>query len=240
MLGGFSIDGSSVELCQPSCRLVAFVVLAGQPVPRQHAAFSLWPDANEEHARRSLRTALWAARQYDPSILAADESHVWPESPVLLDLRTAAADAGDMPSWTTAELRTAIDRFVLPLLPGWYDDWIELPRQRWDRERLHALDCLSGELLRRRAFGAAEEAATAAVAIEPLRETSRLALIRALVEEGNVAEALYVRRSFNEVLARELGVVSSSLVDGFLAGVVSEPSGVRPFRSAVDQRVAVA
>jgi len=236
VLGGFSVGTGSAPPSIPACRLIAFVALTGQPVARGHVAFSLWPDASEEHARRSLRTALWAVRQCDPQLLAADDASVWAPSPIWLDLRTCGHDVAALVEWDTSDLSAAVDRYALSLLPGWYDDWLVLPRQRWDHARMHALELISEELLGRGAHAPAVDAASAAVAIEPMRETSRIALMRALIAEGNLAQALAERRSLNHLLRSELGIESSVLVDEYLTSAV-DGHALRPLGSqGMEQR----
>jgi DNA-binding SARP family transcriptional activator len=53
------------------------------------------------------------------------------------------------------------------------------------------------------------DAAVAAVAIEPIRETSRRTLMRAYLAEGNTAKALRELETFRSLLRRELDVEPS-------------------------------
>jgi DNA-binding SARP family transcriptional activator len=98
------------------------------------------------------------------------------------------------------------------LLVGWYDDWVLLERERLRQLRLHALEVLSGQLLAAGNGPAAVEAALAAVAVEPLRESAHRAVIRAHLAEGNRAEALRQRDQLRHLLRLELGVKPSRLV----------------------------
>ena len=71
------------------------------------------------------------------------------------------------------------------LLPDWYDDWLEIERERLRQLRVHALEHLGEHALRRGRFGAAIDRALAAIAADPLRESAHRLLIRAYIAEGN-------------------------------------------------------
>jgi DNA-binding SARP family transcriptional activator len=109
---------------------------------------------------------------------------------------------------TKAVELTAVDAEILSgeLLPGWCDDFVELERERLRQMRLHALEALSGRLLRAGRHAHALDAALKAVAADPLRESAHRAAIQVHLAEGNLGEA---RRQFTQLaglLARELGV----------------------------------
>ena len=105
------------------------------------------------------------------------------------------------------------------LLPGWYDDWILFERERFRQLRLRALDTLCDRLTDARRFDAALEAGLAAVAGEPLRESSHRAVIRAHLADGNVAEAVRQYRLCRRLLNDHLGLEPSDQTDGLLHGV---------------------
>ncbi len=84
-----------------------------------------------------------------------------------------------MPSWAEA----------LDLLPGWYDDWVLLERERLRQRVLHALEALSRHLVAAGRIAEAVEAAMTAVGVEPLRESAQRAPVTAHLAEGNRVEA---------------------------------------------------
>src|SRR5215469_18262532 len=69
-----------------------------------------------------------------------------------------------------------------------------------------ALPIFAGHLMAAERWGEAAGAARAAVRGEPLRETSRAALIRIFLAEGNVSEAVREFRSYQALLHDELGL----------------------------------
>src|ERR687898_893897 len=91
------------------------------------------------------------------------------------------------------------------LLPDWYDDWLEIERERFRQLRLSALERLCIELTADGRFPEAVQAGVAAVAADRLRESAHRVLIAAHLAAGNPGEALQQYRSCRDVLARRLG-----------------------------------
>ncbi len=100
-----------------------------------------------------------------------------------------------MPSWAEA----------LDLLPGWYDDWVLLERERLRQRVLHALEALSRHLVAAGRIAEAVEAAMTAVGVEPLRESAQRAPVTAHLAEGNRVEARRCLTTYRGILRRELG-----------------------------------
>jgi DNA-binding SARP family transcriptional activator len=115
------------------------------------------------------------------------------------------------------------------LLPGWYEDWVLVERERLRQLRLHALEILSDRLTSMRRFGQAVEAGLAAVRDEPLRESAHRALIRTHLAEGNTEEALRQYRRYRQLLHDELGLVPSQEMDDLVGAIISpsDPSATR-------------
>ncbi len=105
------------------------------------------------------------------------------------------------------------------LLPGWYDDWILLERERHRQLVLLALEALSEHCTDIGRFDAAVLAALAAVEREPLRESAHRALIRAHLADGNVAEAMRRFRLYEQLAQDDLGVDPSPKMTALLEGL---------------------
>jgi DNA-binding SARP family transcriptional activator len=99
------------------------------------------------------------------------------------------------------------------LLPGWYDEWVLLERERLRQLRLHALEMLADKLTTVGRYGEAVQVAYAAVRAEPLRESAHRAVVRVHLAEGNLAEAGRAYAAFRDLLADELGVVPTILME---------------------------
>lgn len=103
-----------------------------------------------------------------------------------------------------AAARAATEQTAAGLLADLDAPWLTEPREQLRELRLEAL-----ELVAVAAAGvdpsAAEQAARAAVALAPFRESARAALIGALRASGNVAEALRAYDDISALLRDELG-----------------------------------
>ena len=62
---------------------------------------------------------------------------------------------------------------ALDFLPGWYDDWALMERERIRQRLLHALEAVSRRLARAGDYAGAVEAAMLAISAEPLRESAQ-------------------------------------------------------------------
>ncbi len=141
LLGQFDLrrNGETLRLpSRPAQSLLAYLVLnPGVSHRREQLAGMLAPDADEASARNALRHALWRIRKtlgLDPTsgrdYLAIDEIAVafdataryWLDAAVVAD-RVAANAPQDA-------LVTALLLYAGDLLPGFYDDWIVLERER--------------------------------------------------------------------------------------------------------------
>jgi DNA-binding SARP family transcriptional activator len=107
------------------------------------------------------------------------------------------------------------------LLPDWLDDWLLMDRERWDQVRLHALETLACRLLAAEHHLAALEAAFAAVAIEPVRESAHRTVVEIYLAEGNPACALQHFQRYRRLVQRELGVAPSSRMHQLIQPIAS-------------------
>ena len=92
------------------------------------------------------------------------------------------------------------------LLPGWYDDWVIVERERLRQLCLEALEQMAQSLLDSGKAPLAIEAALAVVAAEPLRESAHRVLFDAHVSVGNRGEALRQFHRCRVLLEDELGL----------------------------------
>ena len=191
-------------------RLVAHVCLSRGPT-RAATAGRLWPDVPEDHAHGSLRSALWRLNKAAPGLVDASGG--------VLRLGTDVhVDVCELSDWARGALSPygGSEDVALPgtallgdLLPGWYDDWVLLERERLRQLRLQALESLAARLASLGRHGEALEAAHAAVGAEPLRESAHRILVGIHLAEGNVAEAVRAYELFRTMLQDELGIPPS-------------------------------
>jgi DNA-binding SARP family transcriptional activator len=221
------------EVPEGSKQLLAFVALRGRRVERRHAAGTLWPFGNEERAAGNLRSALWRLRRAGIDVLAVDKWSLALCAHVIVDLHV-------MDQWATRLIQGTADDHdletspsvseALDLLPGWYDDWALMERERIRQRLLHALEALSARLAGLGRFGDAVDAALLAVGAEPLRESAQRALIEAHIAEGNLTEARRTYLVYRDLIRRELGVEPSSDLSARILIHKDRPIGNRSWR----------
>jgi DNA-binding SARP family transcriptional activator len=186
-------------------------------VARTALAGTLWPEASEEHAYASLRSALSRLSEVDRTVVRVTSQELALADGVFVDIRDARLlahrllnpgmeQAGDLSD-------RAISTLSVDLLPDWYDDWAVAEAEEWRQLRLHALDALADRLTRNGRYADATSAALAAVKAEPLRETAHAALIRVYLAEGNRAEALAAYEHYRALLSSELGLEPTALLN---------------------------
>ncbi|GAA3755614.1 AfsR/SARP family transcriptional regulator [Micromonospora maritima] len=222
LLGGFQLlhDGVPVVVPRGLQRVIALIGLR-PGATRSHLAGLLWPETSEERALSSLRTALWRLRQDPCCPLRTDGDTVRLGPTVHLDVDQLAVTAARVRDG--AAPRGATDAGRHDLLPGWYDDWVLLERERLRQLRLHMLEELAGNHLAAGRHGEALEAALEAMAAEPLRETPHRLVVRIHLAEGNAFEAVHSFYVYRDLLLRELRLEPSpamtALLDDTLAPI---------------------
>jgi DNA-binding SARP family transcriptional activator len=214
LLGGFELRAAGKSRLVPpsSQRLLAYLTLNDGPLLRTQVAGTLWSDAYEVRANASLRTALWRLRRVSPSAVVALGDHLGLSGHVSVDVRELIRLAHRAMGQSIAEDTKTIRALLRTgeLLPGWFDDWVLMDRERLRQLRLHALESACTQLIGARNFSSAVELGLAAVALEPLRESAHVALARAFLAEGNRGEAILDFRRFRELLEGELGIGPSA------------------------------
>jgi DNA-binding SARP family transcriptional activator len=207
-----SVRGDRLSVPEGSKRLLAFVALRGGRVERRHVAGALWPVGDDCRAAGNLRSALWRLRGAGIDVLRCDK---WS-----LSLRDGVAvDVHQLKDWADRVIsgrpagrdldRVHLEVDALDLLPGWYDDWTILERERLRQRVLHALEAQSRILSAANRHADAVDAALAAIRAEPLRESAQRTLIEAYLGEDNWVEAQRTLDCYRDLLDRELAVSPS-------------------------------
>jgi DNA-binding SARP family transcriptional activator len=214
LLDGFRLEvpgrhqrSAGDELPRGVQRLVAHLCLSHRPT-RTATAGQLWPDVPEDHAHGSLRSALWRLNKATPGLIEVSGSA----------LRLAAGvrvDVWELDDWAQRAISPpgGADEVAVPdatllgdLLPGWYDDWVLLERERLRQLRMQALEAVAARLAFLGRHCEALEAAYAAVRADPLRESAHRTVVRVHLAQGNLAEALRAYEFFRAMVEDELGV----------------------------------
>jgi DNA-binding SARP family transcriptional activator len=216
LLGGIELirNGKRISLPLGAQRLLAFLALQDRRVDRTTAAEQLWPDSPARRAAANLRSALWQLKRVDTwAVVDSAEHRLCLAAAISVDIRevfdkvrrlTGMADFD--PAGEGVDLIDALRR---ELLPNWSDEWLITERERWDQMRMHALETLADRFRTADRYLAALQAALAAIAIEPMRESAHRAAIEVHIAEGNPASALRHYQRYRALLHRELGVAPS-------------------------------
>lgn len=135
LLGQFRVEKNS-QTVQFSSRLaqslLALLVLtAGTRHQRTKLAGLFWPDSAESNALSNLRHTLWRLRKgIGSEYLLADNQIISfdPEADHWLD--AAIVDLQLPEDVSTDDLIASVSVYGGELLPGYYDDWVILERER--------------------------------------------------------------------------------------------------------------
>ncbi|AUY53139.1 BTAD domain-containing putative transcriptional regulator [Streptomyces sp. CB01881] len=221
LFDGFELRSGSERLVLPlnSQRLIALLALRVSTT-RGQAGGILWPEAPERQAGGRLRTTLWRVRSTGPAIVERRGGQLSLAAGVDVDVRTWLRSArraldGQGPAGPL-DARTV--PLVGDLLPGWYEDWVLVERERLRQLQLHALEEVSAQLLGQGRHAAALEAALSVLHLDPIRESAHRAVIAVHLAEGNLGEARRQSEACRAILLRELGVGPSPLLRALLDG----------------------
>jgi len=224
LLGGFDlkVDGAPVDVPPSAQRLISFLALHQRALLRVFVAGSLWSDASDAQANSSLRSTLW--RLHDKArVVETTATHValapW--------VRTDVAESFEV-NHRLAEDPVPPDPDVVlglceagELLPGWYEDWLIVERERLRQRMLHMLEASCRRLTEVGRYADALEVGLAAVAVEPLRESGHAAVIQAHLAEGNLVEASRQYELLRDLLREHLGTRPSGRVGNLIHAPVT-------------------
>lgn len=215
LLGTFAVahDGRTVEALpsDKACALLAMLAVDGAPIARSTLVARLWPAAEPERARLSLRVALSALRRLAPGRVRTDAATAafapQPGDTVDAVLVAAASDSADPDLW-----RAAAEAYAGPLLGGRLP--IDTPGfAAWRDDAAHRLDDQARTVLLRLADTAAGDDPAAALhalrraaAIDPLDEPTQRHVALALARRGEHGAALSQLAALRVALSAEMGV----------------------------------
>lgn len=227
----------SIAITRREQRLLALLALQGGR-PRGYLAGMLWPESTEQRASGNLRAAVWRIDQTAPGVLMHDRSRLMLSPQVRVDVDgflaaagvVCGADAQDRPYDRVVSNAVLAGLTTGELLPGWYDDWVLFERSRLQQLRLHALEQLAAQAADAGEFSTALAAASAAVAIEPLRESAQRTLIRTHIRDGNYHSALHAYQAFRARVRSELGVPPSRQLENLVRPLLDGRAAVPPRR----------
>ncbi len=217
------IEGGRVETSIPGRQgrqLFAFLVLnRHRMTPRPEIVEAIWPDATDD-ADSSLSVLLSRLRKAIAPVqidgrgtvrLLLDEAMVdIEEAEDAIHRAESAVSHRDWPrAWAASQ--SAMFTARRGFLPGDDAAWIDMFRRRLEEIHVRALEAYAESAL---GLGGAEipaarEAGRTLSQLRPLRESGHRLLMRALVAEGNSAEALRCYENLRVTLRDEMGIAPS-------------------------------
>lgn len=216
LLGGFRlvVGYEDVALTEATQRLLAFLALHNnRALPRSLIAGRLWPDKLESRAAANLRSCLWRLNgsgfealvtQHGPSLMLGAD--------IVLDTNRLECIGWHLIDGTDRNTKVSDpDAGLLyrPLLPGWYDDWVVIERERLEQLQIRFLEAYVNRARDRGDYARAVDHALRLVAIDPFRERSQLTLILTLAAEGSWGRAAQQRREYEHLMVQEFGCAPS-------------------------------
>ncbi|MFQ5943921.1 MAG: BTAD domain-containing putative transcriptional regulator [Anaerolineales bacterium] len=212
LLGQFEVnkDGERIEIpSRPAQSLLAYLILrAGRAHRREKLAGLLWPDSDEKNARANLRHSIWRLRQaIGAEYLPSDKITVSFDSDREYWLDTAVVERAAPPA--TDDLMGDLMVYGGELLPGFYEDWTVL-----DRERLRAvferkIHNLLDRLLTEKRWQEASEWGERWMALGHVPEPACRAMMLAAAGMGDTSGVAAIYRRCEDALRTELGVEPS-------------------------------
>jgi len=193
LLGGFemSVDDRPIALPETGKKLIGYLALAGKPRDRALIAATLWPEKSDARAAANLRSCLWRLPKLaSTSVIVNRDSRLGLDPNMIIDAREFERLGWSLVSDAASEEQRADWRLLdSDLLPGWYDEWVLIERQRIAQLQLHFMEALTYKLLEQGSLSEALDVAIRLVAADTLREGSQQALLTVYCAEGSLGQA---------------------------------------------------
>ncbi len=223
LLGGFRVHCScrgdlEVRQGRPQ-RLLAYLLLHSDTMStRRRLAFAFWPDTSERQALNNLRTLLHRFRDTFPELgqflTLESETLAWRQSNMRLDVEDfkqalagaeKARRAGDLHGEAQG-LSSAAGIYAGELLPDYYDDWVNAPREQLRLAYLDVLERLAVLGFEQQKYEEAEAHLRTLLSVDAFRESGYRLQMQVRLARGNRTGALRTYHGYAGLLRRELGV----------------------------------
>jgi WD40 repeat protein/class 3 adenylate cyclase len=249
LLGQFDVrlDGKRVVISsRVGQSLLAYLALTtGTAHRREKLAGLFWPDANDEKARTHLRQELWRIRKaIPPQNLAPDQEYLIADEYTLTFNRQSDywldVEILERPDDDPESLTASLSLYQGELLPGFYDEWIVLERERIHNVFESKMNQLVDKLVELERWIAVQEQCERWLALGHASEPAYRALMISYSARGDMAKVSAIYQRCVEDLHEQFGVEPSpethTLYNGLLKGAKvprrltpAQPSGTVTF-----------
>lgn len=208
-------DDQQVSMpCRKAWNVLAILASAGdRPVPRSRLAGEIWPELEEDRARRALATTLWrigkttaTAGSNGAQLLRIGTGDVMLHPATHCDLRDFRRLLAEAGSDDPVPLETAAALHHSDLLPDEDNLWCNIERESLRALLISALERLLDHYSTRADHANVIRIGQRLVATEPYLEHAHRALIRALGAMGERASAARQYDACAHLLRSELGL----------------------------------
>lgn len=220
LLGQFKLktDDQRIDLPVRSAQsLLAFLVInAGIKHRRERLASLLWPETSEENARSYLRQALWRIRKAlesgvlspedylqinDVEVLFDEHSDYWLDVQVLL---------GSIDNLSVEQIINIVGLYRGELLPGFYEDWVMMERDRLQAAYHQKMNLLLEKLIQGERWNEAVQWAEQWIRLDNAPEPAFRMLMYAHAGLGDSSMASAAYQRCVESLKRDLNLEPSN------------------------------
>lgn len=218
LLGGFRLekDGARVQLYSRKVEsLLAYLALFPQEHAREKIAALLWGESSDEQARMSLRRALNDLRKQlgaDALLTDRETVHLNPDFSLWMDTREFKDECRRMKDENA--LLSGASSFILhplsfDLLPDFYEDWLEPPREELRSLFLDTALKLIDHARAQSEYKLAIELAQKILSVDKANEAAHQHLMFCYSAMGDRAAALDQYEFCKRALREELGIEPS-------------------------------
>ncbi len=249
LLGQFDVHLDSAPVVIPSRAaqsLLAYLLIHRATTHRREKlAGILWPETSDANARRNLRQELWRIRKAleisSPSqtdFLVSDDLSVGIDPNANYWLDVAALENATNAALPLDDLICALDAYQGELLPGFYDEWVNVERERlrWIYER--GMQRLVERLVAEERWSEVLDWGERWIALGQSPEPAYRALMRAHGALGDMSKVHSVYQRCVESL-RELGLEPSEETRALYRRLISgeqERKGAGAFKPKEESR----
>jgi WD40 repeat protein/DNA-binding SARP family transcriptional activator len=215
LLGQFEVrlDGIAIDIPSRTAQsLLAYLISnPGTAFRREQLAGVLWPDSTEANSKGYLRSAIWRIRKTLKDISSDNSDYILSNKiiitfnhklPFWVDTQVLEKSKGQ----SAQELLEETSLYQGELLPGFYEDWVVLERERmrtvFDRKMHRLMQCLIDD----KSWEQVIEQAERWISLGDTPEPAYRALMIAYTSLGDKGKALTTFMRCLDALEHELGV----------------------------------